>query len=45
MIFEKESDEQGWKLKPTPKPEKPVLKEISETQTETDSYLAKLLKT
>ena len=35
--------EQGWKLKP--KPENPVLKEILETQTETDTYLAKILKT
>ena len=34
---------QGWKLKP--KPENPVLKEILETQTETDTYLAKILKT
>ena len=39
------SSEQGWKLKPKPKPENPVLKEILETQTETDSYLAKILKT
>ena len=31
---------QGWK----PKPENPVLKEILETQTETDTYLAKILK-
>ena len=37
--------EQGWKLKPKPKPENPVLKEIFETQTETDTYLAKILKT
>ena len=36
---------QGWKLKPKPKPENPVLKEILETQTETDTYLAKILKT
>ena len=37
--------DQGWKLKPKPKPENPVLKEILETQTETDTYLAKFLKT
>ena len=36
---------QGWKLKPKPKPENPVLKEIFETQTETDTYSAKFLKT
>ena len=36
---------QGSKLKPKPKPENPVLKEILETQTETDTYLAKILKT
>ena len=36
---------QGWKLKPKPKPENPVLKEIFETQTEADTYLAKILKT
>ena len=36
---------QGWKLKPKPKPENPVLKEIFETQTETDTYLDKILKT
>ena len=36
---------QGWKLKPKPKPENPVLKEILETQTETDTYLSKILKT
>ena len=35
--------DQGWK--PTPKPENPVLKEILETQTKTDTYLAKFLKT
>ena len=29
---------QGWKLKPKPKPENPVLKEILETQSETDTY-------
>ena len=34
---------QGWK--PKPKPENPVLKEIVETQTETDIYSAKFLKT
>ena len=34
---------QRWK--PTPKPENPVLKGILETQTETDTYLAKFLKT
>ena len=32
---------QGWK----PKPENPVLKEILGTQTETDTYLTKFLKT
>ena len=37
--------QQGWKLKPKPKPENPVLKEILETQTETDTYSAKFLKT
>ena len=36
---------QGWKLKPKPKPENPVLKEILETKTETDTCLAKFLKT
>ena len=36
---------QGWKLKHKPKPENPVLKEILETQTDTDTYLAKILKT
>ena len=36
---------QGWKLKPKPKPENPVLKEILETQTETDTYLVKMWKT
>ena len=36
---------QGWKLKPKPKPENPVLKEILETQTETDTHLAIILKT
>ena len=36
---------QGWKLKPKPKPENPALKEILETQTETDTYLAKIFKT
>ena len=36
-------ENQGWKLKPKPKPENPVLKEILET--ETDTYLAKILKT
>ena len=35
--------EQGWKLKPKPNPENPVLKEILETETETDTYLAKIL--
>ena len=39
------SCEQGWKLKPKPKPENLVLKEILETQTETDTYIAKILKT
>ena len=34
---------QGWK--PKPKPENPVLKKIFETQTETDTYSAKILKT
>ena len=34
---------QGWKLKP--KPENPVLKEILETQIETDTYKADILKT
>ena len=34
---------QGWKLKP--KPENQVLKEILETQTKTDTYLTKILKT
>ena len=34
---------QGWK--PKPKPENPVLKGILETQTETDTYSAKFLKT
>ena len=34
---------QGWK--PKPKPENPVLMEILETQTETETYLAKFLKT
>ena len=29
---------QGWKLKPKLKPENPVLKQILETQTETDIY-------
>ena len=37
--------DQGWKLKPKPKHENPVLKEILETQTETDTCLAKILKT
>ena len=37
--------DQGWKPKLKPKPENPVLKEILETQTETDTYLAKFLKT
>ena len=36
---------QGLKPKPKPEPEKPVLKEILDTQTETDPYLAKFLKT
>ena len=36
---------QRWKLKPKPKPENLVLKEILETQTETDTYLAKIWKT
>ena len=36
---------QGWKLKPKPKPENPVLKKILDTQTETGTYLAKSLKT
>ena len=36
---------QGWKLKPKPKPENPVLQKILETQAETDTYLAKILKT
>ena len=36
---------QGWKPKPKPKPENPVLKKIFETQTETDTYSAKFLKT
>ena len=39
------SPRQGWKLKPKPKPENPVLKNILETQTETDTYSAKILKT
>ena len=38
------TQEQGWKLKPKPKHENPVLKEILETQTENDTYLAKILK-
>ena len=33
---------QGWKPKPTP--ENPVLMEIFETQTETDTYSATFLK-
>ena len=36
---------QGWKPKPKPKPENPVLQKILETQTETDTYSAKFLKT
>ena len=36
---------QGWKPKPKPEPENPVLKEIFETQTETDTYSAQFLKT
>ena len=36
---------QEWKLKPKPKPENPVLKEILETQTEIDTCLTKILKT
>ena len=39
------SDIQGWKLKSKSKPENPELKKILETQTETDTYLAKILKT
>ena len=35
------TSKQGWTLKP--KPENPVLKEILETETETDTYLAKIL--
>ena len=34
-----------WKLKSKPKLQKPGFKEIFETQTETDTYLAKILKT
>ena len=34
---------QGWK--PKPKLENPVLKKILDPQTETDTFLAKILKT
>ena len=46
-ILETFGSKQGWKPKPKPKPkpENPVLKEILETQTETDTYSAKSLKT
>ena len=37
--------EQGWKFKPKPKSKNPVLKEIFQTQTETDNYSAQFLKT
>ena len=43
--FDAESADQGWKPITKPKPENPVLKGILETQTETDTYLAKFLKT
>ena len=43
LIYELKPKLQGWKLKPKPKPENPVLKDILETETET--YLAKILKT
>ena len=38
-------DKQGWKLKPKLKPENPVLRESLETQTETETYLIKSMKT
>ena len=36
---------QGWKLTPKPKAENPGLEGILDPQTETDTYLAKFLKT
>ena len=45
LVGDPKCHNQGWKLKSKPEPENPVLKEILETQTETDTYLAKILKT
>ena len=43
-VCERASDsEQGWKPKPKQKSEKPVLKKIFETETETAIYSAKFL--
>ena len=36
---------QGWKPTPKPKPKNPVLKEIFDTKTETDTDSNKFLKT